>query len=335
VIRPDINLYIDYNGSGGCALRSACTPGQDITFQVQRYGDYDLSCSTHTAHWDFGDGQFGDGMSVTHRYGYGGSYQVKALVSNGAQTNVPLTAGMTIGTVYQPPPVTGCPAIQPDVNMLVSYNGPSSGCTRNGKACSTSEAVAFEVDVWAYSIGCGSHVFLWSFNDGSGAQPFGQYVTHQFPTAGTFTATVSVSVNSGSPTLISVPVVVSSGTGGGPPPTACPAMPQVNGIVIDPSVTYAGPVSHCATGTPCQTNETIQFDINTFQYPIGCGVHEFTWDFNDGGAKPVGKSVTHVFTKSGTFKGTISVKIDGSAIAATIPVNVTIEGGARRRGSRH
>jgi PKD repeat protein len=216
--------------------------------------------------------------------------------------------------------------------MLVSYNGPTSSCARNGRACSTSEAVAFEVDVWNYSLGCGNHVFLWSFNDGSGAQPFGQFVTHQFPTAGTFSATVSVSVNNGAPTAITVPVVVSSSSGGGPTPTpsACPAM-----NAADPFVTYSGPVSHCALGTPCQTNETIQFDINTFQYPIACGAHEFTWDFKDGGAKPVGKSVTHSFTQAGTYKGTISVKIDGTAIATTIPVNITIEGGARRRGSRH
>jgi PKD repeat protein len=215
--------------------------------------------------------------------------------------------------------------------MLVSYNGPASGCSRGGKACGTGEAVAFEVDLWNYSLGCGSHVFLWSFNDGSGAQPFGQFVTHQFPTAGTFTATVNVSVNNGASTPISVPVVVSGISPGGPPPNSCPAMNPA-----DPFVTYSGPVSHCATGgAPCQTNEAIQFDMNTFQYPIACGKHEFTWDFNDGGAKPVGKSVTHVFAKSGTYKGTISVKIDGKAIATTIPVNVTIEGGARRRGSRH
>ena len=118
------------------------------------------------------------------------------------------------------------------------------------------------------------------FNDGSGAQPFGQYVTHIFPIAGTFTATVNVSVNGGAPTPISVPVVVSGSSGGGPGPGGggCPAMNPA-----DPFVTYSGPVSHCATGTPCQTNETIQFDINTFQYPIACGTHEFTWDFNDGG----------------------------------------------------
>jgi len=218
----------------------------------------------------------------------------------------------------------------PDVNMLVSYNGPQSGCTRGGKACGTSEPVAFEVDVWQYSLGCGNHVFLWSFNDGSGAQPIGQFVNHIFPTAGTFTATVSVFVNGGAPTPISVPVGVSGSSGGTGGGGSCPAMNPA-----DPFVTYLGPVSHCATGTPCQTNETIQFDINTFQYPIACGTHEFTWDFNDGGAKPVGKSVTHVFAKGGTYRGTVSVKIDGTAISTTIPVNVTIEAGARRRGSRH
>ena len=331
-IIPGVNLYIDYGGPGGCGLRlTPCSSGQDITFQVKKYGDYNLECATHTAHWDFGDGQSGDGMSVTHRYSTSGSYAVTALVSNGAQNNVPIHETATIGTVYQPP-VTGCPTIVPDNNMLVSYIGPQSGCTRGGKACGTSEAVAFEVDVWQYSLGCGTHVFLWSFNDGSGAQPFGQYVTHIFPTAGTFTATVNVSVNGGAPTPISVPVVVSGSSGGGPGPGGggCPAMNPA-----DPFVTYSGPVSHCATGTPCQTNETIQFDINTFQYPIACGTHEFTWDFNDGGPKPVGKSVTHVFAKGGTYKGTISVKIDGTAIATTIPVNVTIEAGARRRGSRH
>jgi PKD repeat protein len=334
-IIPDTNLLIDYGGSRGCSLRgSPCSNGEDISFQLRTW-NYDLNCATHTVHWDFGDNTFSNALgteAVTHRYAMSSaSFTVKALVSNGAETNVPLTAIVLFGTPYQPPPVTGCPTIVPDNNMFVSYVGPTSGCARGGKACGTSEAVAFEVGVWGYSLGCGSHVFLWSFNDGSGAQPFGQYVTHQFPTAGTFTATVNVFVNGGAPTPLSVPVVVSGSSGVGPTPNMCPAMNPA-----DPFVTYSGPVSHCATGgTPCQTNETIQFDMNTFQYPIACGTHEFTWDFKDGGAKPVGKNVTHVFSRGGTYQGTVSVKIDGTAIATTIPVNITIEGGARRRGSRH
>jgi hypothetical protein len=55
-------------------------------------------------HWDFGDGQAGDGQAVSHTYARPGRYTVAAVVASGESTSLEATARLLTLT---PPPVVG------------------------------------------------------------------------------------------------------------------------------------------------------------------------------------------------------------------------------------
>jgi PKD repeat protein len=142
--------------------------GVEIIFDGS--GSYDPDGTIVLYDWDFGDGNAGSGMVVTHTYAYAGSYIVTLCVTDN-DGNV--SCCETFAMVLAVPPV--CDA-----------NGPYSG--------STTSPVVFD--------GSGSYDpdgtivgYAWDFGDGntgSGVAP-----THTYAAGGTYVVTLYVTDNDG------------------------------------------------------------------------------------------------------------------------------------------
>ncbi len=103
-------------------------PGQSLTLDAQATFDPASAQSQFTYHWDFGDGQQADGITVQHTYASEGSYTLALKVSdqagscqmskqiqvtssppnysNGSSQYVPASGSLNNHS-YQPPPITG------------------------------------------------------------------------------------------------------------------------------------------------------------------------------------------------------------------------------------
>ena len=83
---PGANVYMLLAGaSTNCnTIGSSCNEGEAIQFSASSY-QYNYSCSPHTYHWSFGDGQSADGASVAHSYATPGKYTVSLRITNSAQ----------------------------------------------------------------------------------------------------------------------------------------------------------------------------------------------------------------------------------------------------------
>lgn len=136
--------------------------------------------------WDFGDGETGRGMQVTHTYRDDGEYQVRLTVRDnlGAEG----TAIATV-TVLNPPPVarfTWRPA-EPVVGQTVVFDASAS---YDPASLSAKEVVSWH----------------WDFGDGT--QGDGQMVDHVYLVPGTYTVTLTVIDDDGAESTIEVVVEI-------------------------------------------------------------------------------------------------------------------------------
>ncbi|MEO8295733.1 MAG: PKD domain-containing protein [Gemmatimonadota bacterium] len=151
----------------------AGTPGVPVTFSSASSSDPDGSIDTFE--WNFGDGSSGTGVSPAHSYANPGSYTVTLTVTD----NLGAT-GQNQTTVT----IAGSGGNQPPV---AESNGPYTGSA--GTAIGFSSAGSFDPDGTIAS-------YQWAFGDGaSGA---GQNPVHVYAASGTYTATLTVTDNSGS-----------------------------------------------------------------------------------------------------------------------------------------
>jgi PKD repeat protein len=166
---PGVNQDVFFNASA-----STPAPGRTITKHE----------------WSFGDGNFGNGVIVTHRYAAGGAYQVRLTVTDDAGTiGVSTPLSLQIGPVLGPEPVadlTFTPAA-PRANQAVSFNAslsrPGSGAT---------------IVSYAFNWGDGSPIEIQT----------NPLQTHAFTAAGTFVVTVTVTDSVGRTATDQVTVTV-------------------------------------------------------------------------------------------------------------------------------
>lgn len=154
---------------------SPTSPGvnQDVFFNAS--ASTAAAGRTITKHeWSFGDGNFGSGEIVTHRYAAGGAYQVSLTVTDDAGSigrSAPLT--FQVGPALGPTPtatLTFTPA-SPKPNQAVSFNASGS------------------------QPGSGANIESYTFNYGDGSPEevvTNPLQTHTYVAAGNFTATVTV-----------------------------------------------------------------------------------------------------------------------------------------------
>src|SRR5207237_1050791 len=117
------------------------------------------------------------------------------------------------------------------------------------------------------------HSYSWNFGDGAtgnGAAPSHQYA------AGNYTASVTVTPPSGTPVTVTVPVRVAAPANN----NACGEMSPAKLFVV-----YSNASGSCNQASPnsrCQTGELVTFNVDVFNYNLGCATHTFSWDFGDG-----------------------------------------------------
>lgn len=141
------------------------TEDEPITFDGS--GSSDLDGDTLTYMWNFGDGLTGTGVSPTHRYTAGGSWNVSLVVNDGKVDSLPSEDTATITEVNDPPVADAGPDQTAFVGIAVSFDGSNS-----------------------YDIDDGIDQYNWAFGDGTVGN--GETATHTYPTAGTYTVSLTV-----------------------------------------------------------------------------------------------------------------------------------------------
>ena len=154
---------------------SPATPGvnQDVFFNATQ--SVPAAGRTITKYeWSFGDGLFGSGVIVSHRYAAGGSYQVQLTTTDdagaiGRSAPLALQVGPTLGPT-------------PTASLTVSPAAPKPGATASFNASGSRPGSGANIT---------SYVFNWG--DGSPEETHTNPLqTHVYVAAGTFTATVTV-----------------------------------------------------------------------------------------------------------------------------------------------
>ena len=228
---------------------------------------FDASASTGTIAsylWDFGDGSTGSTQTANHLYTNAGTYTVRlTLTDNVGQSNT-ATVAVTASTVASPlatPPtaVISSSAATGTAPLTVSFDGSGSTATN--------------ATLTAYN---------WSFGDGGSAT--GPKVSHSYTTAGTYTATLTVTDSKGLTSgEIGTPVIVTSST-------VTNKVPQA---VIS------------ATPTSGSAPLTVSFDGGGSTDSDG-SISSYLWNFGDG-SSATGKTVSYTYTTEATFTATLQV----------------------------
>jgi len=232
--------------------------------------------------WDFGDGSTATTQTVNHIYTNAGTYTARlTLTDNVGQTNtatVAVTAASAPITPATPPTaVISSSAATGPAPITVSFDGSGSTATN--------------ATLNAYN---------WSFGDGGSAT--GSKVSHAYTTAGTFTATLTVTDSKGQTSEVGTPVIVTA-------PVVTNKAPQ--------AVISATPISGSAP-------LTVSFDGGGSTDSDGA-ISSYVWNFGDG-SSATGKTVSHTYTTEATFTATLQVTDDkGENGAASVTITAKAE----------
>jgi len=160
------------SGSGGFGQVSAGgpysgQPGQAIVFT----GSAPFGTGAQQYIWNFGDGTQGSGQTVSHVYNTAGTYSVTLTVTGTTGQAGTATTTANVGT-------------QGTSSGLVSAGGPYTGVP--GQSITLSGFAPGVPNATQY---------IWNFGDGTSGS--GQTVTHAYNTAGSFSATLTVTNSTG------------------------------------------------------------------------------------------------------------------------------------------
>ena len=150
--------------------------------------------------------------------------------------------------------------------------------------------------------------YHWQFGDGSSTAD-GVRTTHQFTSAGEFTATLTVTDDAGNTSSTEYTITVSGGAPDNSPPIAVIA----------------------ATSTVGDSPLSVTFDGSGSSDPDGDTL-TYSWNFGDGDSKSgSAPSATHIYTNAGTYQATLTVS-DGTHQVTSKPIPVLVSGDGITRG---
>src|SRR3990172_1621700 len=156
------------------------------------YNDALLTCA-----WDFGDHGTASGLTVTHAYGFAGTYTVRLVVRDAAGNGHTATTAVTVTNLAPQPPAAPAPAF---------------GITPASPA--EDETVFFDASGWTDTATDDSALeFDWDFGDGTGGAS--EQAIHAYSAAGTYTVGLTVRDDNGATATASRSLTVSN-----PAPTA-------------------------------------------------------------------------------------------------------------------
>lgn len=213
--------------------------------------------------WMFGDGDSGSGNITNHTFTAAGNYIVTLTVNDvtGAYDQETVSVTVTSPTASNTPPqaVISSSATVGDVPLQVDFDGA-------GSYDSEGTIVTYRWDM------------------GDGGIEYGPQITYTYSSAGTFSATLTVTDEGGLTDSISTPVIVNASPGeDNIPPNAI--------ITASTSRGYA-PLS-------------VTFDAAQSVDPDG-QINSYTWNFGDG-STGTGVSTTHSYTQPAVYTVTLRV----------------------------
>lgn len=201
VLAVGLTLIMVFAVLYGCALFNRApiayfnvvpTTGSSPLFvEVNASSSIDPDGDILTYAWDFSDGAFGSGVTLTHTYTVDGQYTIRLTVtdSQGQQ-------GTTAQTIW---------VIQPSDLPEASFTAsPSSGGTPLTAAFNAAASTDPNGTIMTY---------LWSYGDGSTGS--GVSVLHTYAAEGTYMATLTVTDDEGFSDTTSMLIVVIDGGQGG------------------------------------------------------------------------------------------------------------------------
>jgi PKD repeat protein len=239
------------------------TLNQDVNFNGS------ASSSTNgTYAWDFGDGQTGSRLSVTHRYQRGGTFTITMTVTSDNRQASTSSRTITVSTTL---PATAAnftfsptnPAINQDVVFNASGTpvpgGPGFPGGGGGGAAPVQGAT-----------------YTWDFGDGTTGT--GTSVTHRYTRGGTFAITLRVTSDAGLTATTSRQVTIS---------TTLPA----------------GSANFVFSPTDPHTDDVVFFNASSSTLSNGT----YSWDFGDGN-NGSGVTATHTYSATRTYTVTLTVR---------------------------
>jgi PKD repeat protein len=277
----------------GCST-GGCKTTDNITFNAKR-GTASLQTCDSVA-WTFESNGVSGTRSPVKKWTTAGTYTVTAVISNSKGTSPTASIEVTVTAAAS----GNCSTAPSAGNFAITFSGPASGCTNtNGQTCQPAEAINFDADDYYYAPGSCDH-YEWDFGD-STTKVNTRQATHSFTNSGSYPVKLRVYNNAGEWTY-SKTVNVQGSTSGKPTPQITPTTFPSNGVK-GKSLTFTA-TSNMATTTG------------------------WTWSFGDGtgndtsqaGQTKQSSTITHTFTKTGTF--TVKATGRNSEDAATAPVGV-------------
>jgi len=241
-------------------------------------GSRDPDGSIVTYAWDFGDGNTGSGATPSHAYASGGVFTITLTVtdSDNLQDTATTSASVADASGTQPP--------------VANAGGPYSGKTGMGIQFDGSGSNDPDGTIASYD---------WDFGDGNGTS--GATPVHTYAAPGSYTATLTVTDDTGRSDSASASVQVSD--------------PVNQAPTADPGGPY-----HVEPG------ETVAFD-GTGSGDSDGTIVSYAWNFGDGAAGS-GADPTHAYAAEGDYLVTLVVTDDGGLDSAMASTQVTVRSAA-------
>ncbi len=274
-------LTITVQGNGPPTAVVSATPTTGIapfTVSFDGSGSTDPNNDPLTYAWNFGDGQTATGPIVFHEYTLTGTFVARLTVTDGQGA---ANSQTTIITVNENTPPTAVLAANP-----TSGNAP---LTVTFSSAGSSDADG------------DSLTYAWDFGDSLSA--LGASVSHTYPNAGRYTATLIVTDTHGGQGAKSVIITVAEPAPSGEPGNRAPTAE--------------------ATATPQSGNAplSVAFDASASTDPDGDAL-DYTWDFGD--TQPgTGRTASHTYITAGRYTATLIVTDGkGGSSAKTLVITV-------------
>lgn len=263
------------------ADRSAST-NQSLSFSATA-SDSDGTISSYS--WSFGDGTTGSGPSVSHAWGYTGTYSVVLTVVDSCGASTSDSASVTVTSSNpcsgnQSPTANAGPDRTGTVDAAMSFS-----------AAASSDANDNIVDYW------------WNFGDGqfTGWQQ-SETTTHAYSSAGSYNVRLWVRDACGSMSTADTAIIaVSSGT-------------------VDPCQNNTAPTANAVAVSSGTVNAAIAFD-GTSSSDNG-SIQSYSWNFGDGSSGN-GSTTAHAYASAGTYTATLTVT-DNCGASASDTVSIVI-----------
>ena len=259
----DLTVTINYLPLADAGPDQLAAPGQEITFDASESFDMDGKITAFS--WDFGDGRSMDGMIVTHKYEQPGIYSAGLIVRDDTGHPNAFSSDEATITINAKPVAEAGKDIRTTPGDKITLRGGNS----------------FDPDGTLKS-------FLWEFSDGAKALE-GSKVSRSFEKPGIYTATLTVTDNSGAS----------------------------NGKAQDRVQIFVNHMPVAAAGQDVLTNSlAVEFDGSGSADADGDRL-TYTWDPGDGSAFKKGVQVKHTYSKGGTYPVILTID-DGLGLSNSI-----------------